>query len=275
MNTAFDQYYEKIYGDRWPALKAALSRHHQVGFEVSAGTKPIKEMGLHSPGQMPTRQESGLLQEYFMDPGSILVARSLPVDRAEKVLDMCAAPGGKSLVLFSRISADTELLCNEPSQPRRENLTKVIQNYIPREQREKIWVKGSDGAQYGLKLPETFDSILVDAPCSGEAHLLDNAKELAQWSPKRTEGLAIKQYSLLSSAWSALKPGGYIVYSTCSISPLENDGVISKLLKKKKSAVEIIKPNLEIEPEWTEHGFQYFPDRAGFGPLYGCLVRKV
>jgi hypothetical protein len=55
---------------------------------------------------------------------------------------------------------------------------------------------------------------------------------------------------------------------------LENDGVIEKLLKKKKDQVEILKPSFEIEPEWTKQGFQYFPDRFGFGPLYGCLIRK-
>lgn len=274
MSSLFDDYYQKIYGERWEPLKLALSGHHQVAFQVMRGEQPISEMAVHAPGQMPMRTEQGLLREYFLDPGSVQVARALPVQHAEKVLDMCAAPGGKSLVLFSRISAGTELICNEPSQPRRESLTKVIQNYIPRESREKLWVKGTDGVQFGLKMPEQFDAILVDAPCSGEAHLLENSKELAQWSPKRTEGLAIKQYSLLSSAWTALKPGGYIVYSTCSISPLENDGVIAKLLKKKKDAVEIVKPKLELTPEWTEHGFQFFPDKCGFGPLYGCLIHK-
>lgn len=272
---SFDEYYQKIYGERWKALRAALARHHLVGFEITQAQQKISDMSVHKPGQQPTRLENGLLKEYFLDPGSILVARALPVSLAESVLDMCAAPGGKTLVLLSQLSSNAEMISNEPSGPRRESLTKVIQNYIARENRDHIWVKGSDGVQYGLKSPDRFDAILVDAPCSGEAHLLENAKELEQWSPRRSEGLAIKQYSLLSSAWSALKVGGHIVYSTCSISPQENDGVIQKLLKKKKSAVKILKPELEIEPEWTEHGFQYFPDLFGFGPLYGCLIQKV
>ncbi|MFN8791973.1 MAG: RsmB/NOP family class I SAM-dependent RNA methyltransferase [Bdellovibrionales bacterium] len=274
MSPKFDKHYGKLWGDRWQALRAALKAHHQVAFRMESPRQSVKEMAIHQPGQMPERKAEGLLSEYFMDPASLLMARALPLEGVEKVLDMCAAPGGKSLVLISRLPDSAEIICNEPSGSRRESLTKVIQNYVPRDRREKVWVRGQDGAQYGLKMPAQFDAILVDAPCSGEAHLLENQKEMQNWSPKRSEGLAIKQYSLLSSAWSALKPGGSLVYSTCSISPLENDGVIEKLLKKKKDAVEILKPELEIEPEWTRHGFQYFPDQFGFGPLYGCCLRK-
>lgn len=274
MNVDFDQHYEKMYGQRWTALKEALSVSHQIAFELTNFEKKVQDMEKHSSGQMPERLGSGLLKQYFMDPASVLVARTLPVKAANKVLDMCAAPGGKSLVLLSNLTAQAELYCNEPSPGRREALKKVIQNYVSRDSRDRVWVKGLDGAQYGLRFSAEFDAILLDAPCSGEAHLLENQKELEVWSPKRSQGLAIKQYSLLSSAWASVKSGGYILYSTCSISPLENDGVIRKLLKKKKEQVIILKPELEIEPEWTEFGFQYFPDHYGFGPIYGCLLQK-
>ncbi len=275
MNEAFDHHYSKIYGERWPQLKAALKTNHQVAFEPGFPQRPIADMKPHQAGEAPERLENGLLREYFLDPASVLVARSLPVETADKVLDMCAAPGGKSLVLYSRLSPSAEIICNETSKPRREALTKVLQNYISRDGRNRVWVRGLDGAQYGLRHREEFDAILVDAPCSGESHLLENPREMANWSPRRTQGLAIKQYSLLSSAWSAIRPGGFILYSTCTISPEENDGVIAKLLKKKKTNVRIVKPKLEIDPEWTEFGFQYFPDQYSFGPLYGCLLQKI
>ncbi len=278
MNEKFNSYYQGIYQDRWPKLKASLGRDKKVGFVPSRPKFSVEELKEHQPGQMPERLENGLLKEYFMDLASVLLAQTLPLNNATRVLDMCAAPGGKSLVLFSRlteVSSQAEFIANEISGPRREALTKVIQNYIPMTERKRIWVKGQDGVRYGMNQPESFDAVLLDAPCSGEAHLLGNKSEMSIWSPNRTKGLAIKQYSLLSSAWSAVKPGGYILYSTCSISPLENDGVIEKLLKKKKNDAHIIPANPAINPEVTRYGFQYFPDQFGFGPLYGCLIQKA
>jgi 16S rRNA C967 or C1407 C5-methylase (RsmB/RsmF family) len=277
MSQKFESYYSEFYKERWSALRDSLSRDQKLGYIPSQPQTEFANLVRHTPGQMPERLENGLLKEYFMDPASILVAQMLPLEKAERVLDMCAAPGGKSLVLISRLaqnSATFEFIANEVSHPRREALTKVIQNYIPMEQRKNIWVKGQDGVKFGMTQPESFDAILLDAPCSGEAHLLENKKELENWSPQRTKGLAIKQYSLLSSAWNALKPGGYVLYSTCSISPLENDGVIEKLLKKKDDEAEIIHAAPALSPERTRYGFQYFPDQFGFGPLYAALVKK-
>ncbi len=277
MNQKFNAYYENIYQQRWPQLLKSLGQDKKVGFVPSQAFLSFEKLSLHSPGKLPKRLENGLLEEYFMDLASLLLAQTLPLDNTTRVLDMCAAPGGKSLVLFSRlcqISPEAEFIANEISGPRREALTKVIQNYISMESRKQIWVKGQDGVRFGLQQPESFEAILLDAPCSSEAHLIENKNEMNLWSPHRTKSLSIKQYSLLSSAWSALKPGGFILYSTCSISPLENDGVIEKLLKKKKNEVHILQAKPALDPERTKHGFQYFPDQFGFGPLYGCLIQK-
>lgn len=271
----FDLYFSEIYKDRWPTLKPRLRHQNRIEFYLKPPFSKVSDFKKHTAGVSIPRNSEDLLSYYALDPASVLVANLLPVDSSEKVLDMCAAPGGKSLVLFSKMKKESVLFCNEISSGRREALKKVLQNYISLSDREgRVWIKGLDGAQYGLKQPESFDQILLDAPCSGEAHLLENAEEMSHWSIKRSLGLSIKQYSLLSSAWTALKPGGHILYSTCSISPCENDGVIQKLLKKKKDQVEIIKPELEIEPEWTQHGLQYLPDRSGMGPMYACLIRK-
>jgi 5-methylcytosine rRNA methyltransferase NSUN4 len=278
MSDKFHHFYQEIYQQRWPQLLAALTEEKKLGYIPSEPQIEFDQLPVHQPGQSPKRLENGLLKEYFMDPASILLAQMLPLEGANRVLDMCAAPGGKSLVLFSRlqlISPEAEFIANEISGSRREALKKVIQNYIPFEQRKNIWVKGLDGVRFGLNQPESFDSILLDAPCSGEGHLIENKNELENWSPQRTKGLAIKQYSLLSSAWNALKPGGFILYSTCSISPFENQGVIEKLVKKKGGAVHFPDTNPRVAPEKTKYGYQYFPDQFGFGPLYGCLIQKI
>lgn len=271
----FNKYYSEIYGARWPDLLNSLMNESLIQFPLGAKNTPIRQLPAHQSGLVIPRSPQGQLQYYVLDPASVAVARALPLRAGSKNLDMCAAPGGKSLVLISRLEIDSQLICNELSLSRREALKKVIQNYLPLSEREnRIWVKGQDGVQFGLKQPEEYDSILLDAPCSGEAHLLENATEMASWTQKRSQGLSIKQYSLLSSAWMALKPGGYLLYSTCSISPLENDQVVSKLLKRKGDEVRLISPELEIEPEWTAHGFQYFPDKTGMGPMYASLIQK-
>jgi 16S rRNA C967 or C1407 C5-methylase (RsmB/RsmF family) len=125
-------------------------------------------------------------------------------------------------------------------------------------------------------MPDEFDRVLADVPCSGERHLFENQSELSLWTEKRTKNLAVRQYSLLSSAWLACKPGGRIVYSTCSISPMENDEVVQKLIKKRKPEILTwsAADNLDFV-EKTEHGYQILPDRSGFGPMYFAVIRKV
>lgn len=286
----FDRYYGALYGERWEALKMALLQSEKqvrlwnsLAMDVfGVATDPvtwIKNSEWHLNSEMIPRGENDLLAYYVLDPASVLVADNLSVVPGERVLDLCAAPGGKSLVLaqslFKEPSATSELVLNELSMDRRERLKKVVQQYIPRNIRDQIWVKGKDGTRLGLEIQSYFDAILLDAPCSGERHLLENEKELSQWKESRTKGLAQKQYSLLCSAWLALKPGGRLMYSTCSISRLENDGVIEKFLKKKKEAkvaeLTFRGPNFEN----TDYGVIYLPDRAGFGPMYSSLLIKT
>lgn len=266
----FENHFSEIYGDRWPALRASLHSPEQMIRRPNAfaGVSDFSTSGA------AVRTENGLLDVYVMDAASIAAARALDVRPGDRVLDLCAAPGGKTLVLaealFSGGSRDGELIANEPSNDRRERLTKVIQQYLPRDVRDHVFVRGLDGVQFGLREEESYDRILVDAPCSGEKHLLENKEELALWGVKRSEGLAMRQYALLAAAWLAVKPGGRIVYSTCSISPEENDGVIGRLIKKKKTPRVVAVEGAEK----TEFGAQFFPDRGGAGPIYFAAIEK-
>jgi 5-methylcytosine rRNA methyltransferase NSUN4 len=284
-NKKFEIYFEKIYSGRWQALKKALTYPEKQILRPNLFFKTDTNK-LQPCDFLPNcywrpedyrleKNDQGLYPFYIMDPASLIVAMALEVQSTDQVLDMCAAPGGKTLILAERISDDGQLISNEMSDSRRERLTRVLHEYIPRENRNYIFVKGLDGNQYGLRQPETFDRILADVPCSGERHLLENNKELSLWTEKRTQNLAVRQYSLLSSAWLALKEGGRIVYSTCSISPKENDDVIAKLIKKREPHV--LRP-LWLEKfdflEKTEHGYQILPDRCGFGPMYFSVIQK-
>ena len=136
-----------------------------------------------------------------------------------------------------------------------------------------------------------YDSILLDAPCSSERHVYNDAKYLEQWTKNRIKTLSIAQWALLSSAFLMVKKGRYILYSTCALADAENDGVISRLLKKYDEAsvveidmeakkTELIKklPWLTHLPdvERSEYGYRVMPDVGnGAGPIYFCLVKKM
>lgn len=279
---AFEEHYKAIWGDRWESLRLAISQSEKqvVRWNRWAFADQFPQENFLSgcierisSFAGPQRTESTLLDSYVMDPASVMVARALPVKDGDIVLDLCAAPGGKTLILAEKLIQAGELAANELSPERRGRLQKVIQNYVPREVRDRIWVKGQDGSLWGMKHPSQYEAVLLDAPCSGERHLLENAEALSQWTPKRGYGLAHRQYALLCSAWMATAAGGYFLYSTCSLNEEENDGVIRKFLKK-KSGFKIIEAKTEILAEKTEHGQIFLPDRCGFGPLYFCLMQK-
>lgn len=298
-NKLFDDYFSKFYGDRWPALNKALvvserqilRRNLFSVLALNQAEKVVVQIDnmfiqpeacsflkncFWKPENFKLEKNmDNLYPFYVMDPASVVVALALEAKKGEQVLDLCAAPGGKTLVIAEGMQ-DGVLVSNEYSDSRRERLNRVLHEYIPKEKRMFIHTKGLDGNQYGLRQPNTFDRVLADVPCSGERHLLENPKEFLEWSVKRTKNLAVRQYSLLSSAWLTVKPQGRIVYSTCSISPEENDQVIAKLLKKRKPQI--------LRPPWldqfdflekTEYGYQILPDRSGFGPMYFSVIEKV
>lgn len=293
----FYEFYQNIYKTRWVELHQSLlnsenqlARWNQWSCEKNEIQKIAEKhqienqqwnefLGgylLQKQKIVPTRTGVDLLDFYVMDPASVLAARALDVQDGDRVLDMCAAPGGKSLILIESLKQSGEIICNDLSADRRERLKKVIQNYVPRSVRDRVWIKGADAVQFGLKEPESFDRILLDAPCSGERHVLADQKAMKEWSVKRAQGLQQRQYSLLSAAALALKPEAHMVYSTCSLNPKENDGVVERLLEKRKGKIEVIDIDDKLlqGAEKTNFGIIYLPDRCGFGPLYVSRLFK-
>lgn len=261
----FESYYNDLYGERWSVLKEALlSEKDDFAWQYNDS-----------------------LPKYYLDKGSVFAALSLPLQDAQNILDLCAAPGGKTLVLASLMENDAILHCNERSFERTIRLKKVIAEHLPQEINQRIVVTCSDGAKMCLSKQNYYDRILLDAPCSSERHVLTSSKHLSLWSPARIKTLAVSQWALLSSAYRMLKPQGYILYSTCALSSVENDQIVYKLIKKFKDVV-IVKELKEINSkacsffkgtlpkyEHTEYGFHILPDLAeGAGPLYFCLIQK-
>lgn len=253
----FELYYSELYGQRWPSLKSALLEE----------TKPVSLSG-------------DLVENYYMDKASILAASILPISENNKVLDMCAAPGGKTLSIALRLNGTGSLTSNDRSAARRNRLIKVIETCLDEKRRSNIKVTGYDSTTWSLHEKDEYDRILLDAPCSSERHVLTDSKALTIWSPNRPKVLAATQFAMLCAALDAAKSGAYILYSTCSICPLENQDVISRLFKKREGlfeevAMQTVNENIDSLTEKLEHGRIVLPDtQNGAGPLYFCLLKK-
>ena len=209
---AFEAYYSALFGGRWPALREALLQETQpVAFSVRGG-KP-----------------------YYLDQASIYAAQALPPIDEGSYLDMCAAPGGKTLVLASGMGQGAQIQANELSRARRARLLTVLDEHLPPDIRTRIEVTGYDAATLPRYRKACYDRILLDAPCSSERHVITDEKYLACWTPARIKMLAQRQWALLSAAFLLLKQGGFLVYATCALADAENDGVVQRLLKKYKT----------------------------------------
>lgn len=272
----FDQFYKEIYKDRWEPLKEAMKANKKIAALLNPYCKNEVEGNELWEGVLEAshfERPSGIPCNYYLlDAASILSARALEATSLHKVLDMCAAPGGKSLAIqFNR--KEGELVTNELSRDRRTRLRRVLDEYIPKDKQENIRVTGFDATTWCLHEKEAFDRILLDAPCSSERHLVESPAKLVDWKPGRSKRLSKLQYSLLSSAVQVLRPGGRIVYSTCSISPLENDKVVERLFAKRGDSLKLIRVELPLGEE-TEYGTMILPDRGGWGPLYISVIEK-
>jgi len=253
---AFHEFYGELFGERWPALADAL-RSDSCHIAYS----------------------HNLLEPYYLDQASVDAALTLPLENAHRILDLCAAPGGKSLVLAGTMSKDATLVANERSSSRRARLHRVLEAHLPPAIRSRVTVTGHDARKWGMHEKDAYDAILLDAPCSSEQHLLQSPAHLEKWSAARTRNLAAQAYAMLASAVDACVPGGYVLYSTCALSPVENDGVVDRIVQGRRR-VSIIRRSAGQRPdsppgEETRHGVIILPDvAAGRGPIYRCLLQK-
>ncbi len=274
----FELFYSDTWKERWQGLRDSLLKDKKKVYRKNNFLDLKIDQQEIVPGCfLNVEEKEGLdfREFYYMDLASVIAARNLDVKLNSKVLDMCAAPGGKSLILAEKLMGTGQLVLNELSRSRRERLKRVVDSYVPTEYRENIDIRKYDGANYGIHLKDEFDYILLDAPCSSEDHVISKESELDKWSEKRSKRLATLQYSLLCSALLSVKNGGEILYSTCSISPYENDQVIEKLISK-KGHVEVLDPvELYGYGEKTKHGVLFLPDNGGIGPIYFSRLRKL
>lgn len=282
----FEQFYSMMYGARWPAIKAALIADKQHVAVINPHSQYVPDVmsprltdvtfahmvAAHHPA--PQMTAAGLTNYYLLDAASILAVEALAIQPGERVGDLCAAPGGKSLLCALKLDGRGQLIANDRSSNRRLRIKRILEAYLPPAQQAIVTVTGHDAMTWSQHQVNYFDKVLLDAPCSSERHVLEDAQELANWAPGRSKSLAIHQFAMLASALEIVKVGGRIVYSTCALSHLENDEIIRKLHKKRAGRFVVHRPEFSFgEP--TEYGWQVLPDTSGWGPFYLAVIERT
>lgn len=177
------------------------------------------------PGRHPYH-EAGLY--YIQEPSAMAPVELLGVRPGEKVLDLCAAPGGKGTQIAAKLQGKGFLLCNEIHPAR----AKVLSENVERMGICNALVTNETPRHLAEHFPAYFDRILADAPCSGEGMFRKNKAACGEWSQENVELCAERQDEILDCAAAMLRPGGRLVYSTCTFAPMENEGSISRFLSR-------------------------------------------
>ncbi|MDO4345424.1 MAG: RsmB/NOP family class I SAM-dependent RNA methyltransferase [Eubacteriales bacterium] len=190
---------------------------------------------------------------YLQEPSAMTPASRLPVNPGDRVLDLCAAPGGKATELGAKLKGRGLLVANDISASRAKALLKNIEVFGIR----NAFVTNAVPGRLAEQFPGFFDKVLVDAPCSGEGMFRKDPAVAKAWDEKKPEDCAKQQKEIISRAADMLVPGGLLLYSTCTFSAEENEQVIAYLLEKRQDMELIEIPGFE--------GFSAgFPEAAGY-----------
>lgn len=212
---------------------------------------------LHHAGTYYVQEASSMFTDY-------LVRHLLPQREDLRVLDLCAAPGGKTTLLAAALPRSSLLISNEVIRTR----ATVLEENAMRWGYTNNWVSCNDPAAFE-SLPGYFDLVLVDAPCSGSGLFRKDPEALKSWRPELVALCAGRQQRIVNTAWKCLKPGGWLLYATCSYSPEENEGILDFLADRFSIHQDLSVPLPEewgivetVSPKHQMKGYRFFPDRV-------------
>ncbi|NXY09226.1 NSUN3 protein, partial [Pteruthius melanotis] len=303
----FEKQYTAELGDAWSSVRDVLTSpwcwQHALllnRFSQRPGLESsLAEQGYHpafpaafrcyirrTPGRFPSQKhQPGKLKEYYLlNAASLLPVLALEVKDGEDVLDLCAAPGGKSVAIL-QCACPGRFHCNEYDDLRLRWLEQTIESFIPEPLINLIMVSKLDGRQIGDLQPEFYDKVLVDAPCSNDRSWLFSADpQQAVLRLMQRKELSSLQFQLLRSAIKALRPGGSLVYSTCTLSKAENSDVIDLILNSCRNVVpvDISEMARGVSQEFTflsgtqRHELLVLPEKGrAWGPMYVAKLKKT
>jgi NOL1/NOP2/sun family putative RNA methylase len=235
---AFIEKYQQLLGAQSTAFIASFNRPAGKGFRINpaklTAVKPLVntkepiayvENGYYGAvsGRDIVHTSGGV---YSQEPSAMYVGAVVQANPGEMVLDLCAAPGGKSTHIGSQLAGEGLLVANEINPKR----AKILAENIERFGLRNTVVTNNSPEQLAAVWPQKFDKILVDAPCSGEGMFRKDPEATQYWHVAYPAECARRQKDILQSALTMLKPGGTLVYSTCTFSPEEDEQVMAWLL---------------------------------------------
>lgn len=234
---------KKLLGDEYESYEKALNEAPVRGFRVNTdkiSLEDFKKINIFSKEKIPYVENGFYLDYdkignhpfhhagmiYVQEPGAMSPAECVDIDPGWKILDMCAAPGGKSTQLRNKLSEKGILVSNEIIPSR----CKILTGNIERLGLRNTVTTCMDTGRLAQTFPHTFDLVMVDAPCSGEGMFRKEEIAISEWSEENVRMCAKRQAEILENACLCLKDGGYIVYATCTFSLEENEMTVDSFL---------------------------------------------
>ena len=196
--------------------------------------------------------------------------------RGCRVLDMCAAPGGKSTIYSTLVGREGLVVANDISRSR----TLALADNVQRWGMGNVVVTNNE-PQHISAFKHWFDVVAVDAPCSGEGMFRKMEEARTEWSPSAPEQCAERQRDILAEAWQALRPGGTLIYSTCTFNPTEDEGIVEWLMSEYGSELEAVE-SVDIDEKWgiatSRIGefqcFHFYPHKCHGEGFFAAIARK-
>ncbi len=240
----FEEKMQELLGDEFPDYIACYDEPRYYGLRVNTGKITVEEFqkicpfeitpipwienGFYYDGEniSPSRHPyyfAGLY--YLQEPSAMTPANRLPIEPGDKVLDVCAAPGGKATELGAKLKGEGVLVANDISNSRAKGLLKNIEVFGI----GNVLVLSEEPGKLEDYFAGYFDKILIDAPCSGEGMFRKDKKMVKAWEEHGPEFFSNIQKSIVTQAARMLKPGGMMLYSTCTFDGRENERIIEYL----------------------------------------------
>lgn len=233
----YEEFVESLGKERYQALRLNTLKINsdqksaaETDMPFNLTAVPWAENGYYyeksdQPGKHPYH-EAGVY--YIQEPSAMAPVPMLEVKPGDRVLDLCAAPGGKSTQIAAALMGEGLLVCNEINPQR----AKILSENIERMGVCNACVTNEAPEHLSEFFPEFFDKILVDAPCSGEGMFRKNEEACGEWSPENVEMCAARQDSILDEAAKMLRCGGRLVYSTCTFAEAEDEGSVERFAER-------------------------------------------
>lgn len=213
---------------------------------------------------------------YVQEAGSMfigwLLRRILPdfESASLRVLDLCAAPGGKTTHIASVVGSEGVVVANEVIRSRARILAENVQKWGS----GSVAVTSNDPADFGERLPDFFDVVVVDAPCSGEGMFRKDYGARAEWSPENVQLCAARQRRIVSDVWDALRPGGVMIYSTCTFNASEDEENVRWMAEELGGEVLDFK-DIPEGLAATGAGWHFYPNRVRSEGFFAAAIRKI